>query len=201
MRIIDLTMPINEDIPVWAENRKPQFEQVASIEKGGWTQHDLHISTHHGTHVDAPWHCIQKGKRLGEISLDKLVGEGIVIDCRKYAEIPEDAIRNTNVRNRIVFFYTGHSLRPAGEYVKDWPVISDELAKTLVKNNVKCIGVDTLSPDNEPYNVHRILLEKEIPIIENLLNLDKLLRKKFQAIILPLKVDLDGAPCRVIAIL
>jgi len=201
MHIIDLTMLITEDMPVFTSSRKPRLRPTATIEKEGWNEHDLHISTHLGTHIDAPWHFIKDGKKLAGIPLDKLVGDAVVIDCRKYKEIPADAVQNANIRNKIVFFYTGQSLRPAGKYVKDWPVISDELAKVLVKNNVKCIGVDTLSPDNEPYNVHRILLEKEIPIIENLVNLNKLLSKKFQAIILPLKVDLDGAPCRVIAII
>lgn len=200
MQIIDLTMPITEDMPVFTGSRKPRLWPTATIEKDGWNEHHLEISTHIGTHIDAPWHFIKNGKRLDKIPLEKLVGGGVVIDCRKYKVVPRDAVKNKIVRNKIVFFYTGQSKKSKENYGKNAPVLSDELAKFLVKNRVKCIGVDAFSPDDKPYNVHRILLKEGIPIVENLVNLDKLINKKFQAIILPLKIDLDGAPCRVIAL-
>lgn len=200
MQIIDLTMPINKGMPVFSGSRTPGLQQIASIEKDGWNEHHLSVSTHVGTHIDAPWHFVKDGKKLDKVDLERLVGDGLVIDCRKYKEISKDAVKS-NVRNKIVFFYTGQSKKTKEEYGKNAPVVSDELAKLLVKGKVKCIGVDSFSPDGEPYNVHRILLSKDIPIVENLVNLDKLLNKKFQAIILPLKVDLDGAPCRVIGII
>lgn len=200
MKIIDLTIPLDKNVPLWDESERPDFLQVASIEKDGFNKHDLHISTHLGTHIDAPWHFLKNKSKLGGIRLENLVSDAIVIDCRKYKEIPVDAAKNANIKNKIVFFYTGHSKKTKPEYVKNWPVLSEYLAKFLVKNKVKAVGVDTLSPDNEPYNVHRILLDKEIPIIENLVNLDQLINKKFQAVILPLKLDLDGAPCRAIAL-
>ena len=193
-------MPINKDMPVFAGSRIPELHQTASIEKDGWTEHHISISTHIGTHIDAPWHFIKNGKTLDKVALDRLIGDGLVIDCRKYKEVPVEAVKNKNIRKKIVFFYTGQSKKTKEEYGKNAPVISEELAKLLVKSKVKCIGVDSFSPDEAPYNVHRILLSKDMPIVENLANLDELLNKKFQAIILPLKVDLDGAPCRAIAV-
>ena len=144
---------------------------------------------------------LKNRSKLGGIKFEKLISEGAVIDCRKYREITADAIKNADIKNKIVLFYTGHSKKSKSEYIKKWPVLSEDLARLLVKSSVKTVGVDTLSPDNEPYNVHRILLDKEIPIIENLVNLDQLIGKKFQAVILPLKLDLDGAPCRAIALI
>lgn len=68
MRIINLTMPITEDMPVWSPNRKPKLAETASIDKEGWNEHDLHISTHLGTHIDAPLHFVKNGKGLGKKS-------------------------------------------------------------------------------------------------------------------------------------
>jgi kynurenine formamidase len=43
------------------------------------------------------------------------------------------------------------------------------------------------------------LLGGEVLIIENLANLDKLTGKEFTVYALPIKLDIDGAPARVIA--
>jgi arylformamidase len=55
------------------------------------------------------------------------------------------------------------------------------------------------SPDHEPFNVHKILLSAGVLIIENLTNLDELSGKEFTVYALPVKLQIDGAPARVIA--
>jgi kynurenine formamidase len=62
------------------------------------------------------------------------------------------------------------------------------------------IGLDSPSPDREPYTVHRILLEKEILIVENLASLEALEAVMgFEVWALPTKYDADSAPVRVVA--
>jgi len=59
-------------------------------------------------------------------------------------------------------------------------------------------------PQNQKiaWPVHKILLSENIPIIEGLINLDKVLGKRFQFIALPLKISgVDGSPIRAIALL
>lgn len=51
----------------------------------GWAEEDLNISSHLGTHVDAPWHygstCEGKPSRtIDQISLEELYLDGIVLD-------------------------------------------------------------------------------------------------------------------------
>lgn len=56
-------------------------------------------------------------------------------------------------------------------------------------------------PDlDKPWVTHKILLENEILILENLTNLDQLINiKDFEVIALPTKLQADAAPLRVIA--
>jgi arylformamidase len=60
--------------------------------------------------------------------------------------------------------------------------------------------MDTGSFDNaEGFPVHKQLLGADILLIENLTNLEPLIGKQFKLYALPLKLERDGAPARVIA--
>ena len=72
----------------------------------------------------------------------------------------------------------------------------------LIDKKIKIVGLDPFTPDNEPFPVHKMLFKNEILIVENLINLDKLVNKRFQCFIFPLKIqNADGAHCRVVAII
>ena len=85
-----------------------------------------------------------------------------------------------------------------------FPGLSPDAAKWLVENrNIKSIGIDTPSIDygqSESFESHIILLEKNVPVFENLTNLGKLPLDGFEVIALPMKIEGGtGAPLRIIA--
>ncbi len=87
-----------------------------------------------------------------------------------------------------------------------FPGLSPQAAKWLVENrNIKAIGIDTASIDygqSEYFQSHVILLSKNIPIFENLMNLDKLPPKEFEIIALPMKIkNGSGGPLRIVALI
>ncbi|ESU20313.1 putative metal-dependent hydrolase [Flavobacterium enshiense DK69] len=87
-----------------------------------------------------------------------------------------------------------------------FPGLSPAAAKWLVENrNINAIGIDTPSIDygqSEYFESHVTLLSKNIPVFENLANLDKLPNKGFEIIALPMKIKGgSGAPLRIIAII
>ncbi len=199
MMLIDLTMDLDERTPIYPGDPKPEIIEAATIDKDGWNEKRLSFNSHFGTHIDAPFHMIEKGKKLTDFGMEKFIGEGIVIDVRGSKEINADL---TIVKtDDIVFFFTRHSENAYSDsYVSDWPVISETMAKELVRKGVKIIGTDTPSPDKSPFSVHKLLFKHDILIVENLVNLKQLAGKRFECIILPLKIrDADGAPCRVVA--
>jgi len=61
------------------------------------------------------------------------------------------------------------------------------------------VGLDMCSPDRPPFPVHKILLGGEILIIENLTNMEALEGKNFTIYAFPIKLQIDGAPVRVVA--
>lgn len=198
--IYDLSLPINEKTPVFPNDSKQEIRQVATVGKEGFNEKRVSFNTHFSTHIDFPSHMLKEGKTLSDFPIEKFVGEGVVLDARNkdIAEISLNYVK----KNDFVFFCTGHISKVySKDFFKDAPVLSEEFAQKLVKKQVSIIGLDSYTPDHEPYKVHKILLRKNILIIENLANLDKLVNKRFKCYVAPLKIEnSDGAPCRVIAI-
>jgi len=199
MNIIDLTLPINNKTPTFPGDSKPEIKQVATIRVDGWNEKRISIGSHFSTPVDAPFHMLEEGKKLDEYQIEKFIGEAMVIDVKNKSNPNLDAIK----KDDIVFFHTGHAKgMHSDNYSRQNPILSIETAQELIAKGIKIVGLDSFSPDNEPFEVHKLLLKSDILIVENLINLDKLIGVRFMCYILPLKItDADGAPCRVIGVL
>ncbi|MBI4210474.1 MAG: cyclase family protein [Candidatus Diapherotrites archaeon] len=203
MKIIDLTMPIDARTPVYPGDPRPRIWQKSMVGKDGFNTKGLEISSHFGTHVDAPFHILQGGKKLEDFPLSTFIGNAVVLDARKSNERKE-IIADTSKADGadFVLFCTGNSKNCHSEnYFGNSTSISLQTAKELVAKKVKIVGIDCLSPDNEPFATHRELLGNGVLILENLVNLEGLIGKKFECTIMPLRIaDADGAPCRVICL-
>ncbi|MBI2592645.1 MAG: cyclase family protein [Candidatus Colwellbacteria bacterium] len=199
MSLVDLSVIINEDTPVYPGDPKTKIEPAGILEKDGYEDHYVSVGTHVGTHIDAPSHMVLKGKTLDKISVDRFSGKGIYIQVDKKFELEE--IKKVDIKqDDIVLFHTGMSdvyYQPA--YYENYPVITEEIANYLVEKKIKMVGVDMCSVDHEPFPAHRVLLKNDIYIIENLTNLETLKGKEFTIYAFPLKLQIDGSPARVVA--
>lgn len=62
------------------------------------------------------------------------------------------------------------------------------------------IGMDMPKPDNYPFEIHKLLFNNDIFIIENLTNLDKLKGvDNFQVIAFPLRIKAEASVVRAVA--
>lgn len=200
MKYIDLSHPINEDMPLFPGDPQTKIENAGTIEKNGFEQNLVSICTHTGTHVDAPRHMIPGGKNLDQIPVSNLIGKGVYIKVNEHFDFVE--IEKADIREGdIVLFHIGMSDKyHAADYFDSYPVMSEEIANYLVLKRVKMVGVDACSVDSdESFPIHKIFLKNNILIIENLTNLGELAGKKFKVYALPLKLEVDGAPVRVVA--
>lgn len=98
-------------------------------------------------------------------------------------------------------FFTGASdFFKDEKYWHEYLVPDEATIKILIDKKVPLVGVDTGSFDNaEDFPVHKALLGADILLIENLTNLAPLAGKNFELYALPIKLEKDGAPARVIA--
>ncbi|MDH5199530.1 MAG: cyclase family protein [Candidatus Bathyarchaeota archaeon] len=210
-RIVDLTHVI-EPTSFDAERKfvvhiHDALEEVPGTVRpeGEWyVMSDVELMDHVGTHIEAPLHCLKDGMDLSQISLEKLIGDAVILDLR-------DVYSNSGVtleqlrkavddaggmrKNDIVFCMMGKT-----QY------FSTEAIRWLVDAGMKLMGVDStgveipqsVSHTNEN---HLALFRADIPLIERLANLDKLSKSRVKVYALPIPVvGLDAFPLRVIAI-
>jgi len=212
VKVIDLTLTISESIPSFPGSPKPQFINWSDIENDGYNLELLFLSSHTGTHLDAPYHFAKNGIKISEIPLDRLLGNGILIKLQKTVNTPitkSDIIlfekNNHKIPNHSsIFFYTGWQKNlKRNNYFTENPGLDLPSAKYLASKKTNLIGIDSPSIDlgkDDSFSVHNILSQNNILIVENLTNLNKIPTKKFDFTILPLKLkDATGSPVRAVA--
>ncbi|MFA6521485.1 MAG: cyclase family protein [Candidatus Gracilibacteria bacterium] len=202
MKYIDLTHTFTKKMPVYPGDPMPELVQTAFINEAGYNEFQIKSGMHVGTHMDSPLHMIAHGKRLSEYSADRFFGEGHLIDAREKDSIDVDLLEGHKIsKGDIVLIVTGFYKKfNSPDYYEKYPEITEGFALKLIELGVKIVGMDTPSPDRPPFKIHKMLLENEILIIENITNLEELLKHaQFGVVALPAKFDAEAAPVRVIA--
>ena len=212
MKIIDLTLTVSDKIPTFPGSPQPNFIPWENIKEDGYNLEVLFLSSHTGTHMDAPHHFLEKGAKIHEISLKKLVSEAALIQCRKNGgqsitktDIQKFEKNHGKIENfSSVIFYTDwqKNLQKKYYFTKN-PGLSVSAAKYLTSKKISLVGIDSPSIDlgkDPKFSVHQIFAKKGILIVENLANLDKIKSPTFHLVVLPLKLkNATGSPVRAIA--
>lgn len=212
MNPIDLTLTISKSIPSFPGSPKPQFIFWSNLKEDGYNLELLFLSSHTGTHLDAPFHFVKNGIKIDQIPLGRLMSQAILIKIKKSKNSPitkSDILqfekKNGKIPNRSsVFFFTGWQKNlKKNNYFTENPGLTLSAAKHLVQKKINLVGIDSPSIDlgqDGSFVVHHTLSKNNILIVENLANLDKILSKEFNFTILPLKLkDATGSPVRAVA--
>ncbi len=189
-RVIDLTHPLDENVPTW--NGSCGFKLEVKLDYPVRVQ-SLKSHAGVGTHIDAPTHFIKDSWSIADIPLENLIVPVCVLNLTHkmdadYFVSPQDILDFEKVHGRIadgklVLAHTGwdqfwdSSLRyrnPDRDGKMHFPGFSAETAAFLLKRNIVGLGIDTLSPDgshNEKFPVHELILGAKKYILENVANL------------------------------
>jgi arylformamidase len=212
-RVHDLTATFRTHMPVWPTSPLPVVEPLGVVARDGYSVERLNALTHSGTHMDAPYHFFESGKTVDQIAPTDLTGVGAVLDLRKEVNgnlIPLEAIERhwpKGFQPEIVLLETGwsHDRSATKKYLYDFPGIDPATAEWLVRKKIKGVGTDTLGIDpfaNSKFEAHKVLLGRDIWILEALDHLDTLREgTPYTIVAAPLKLEgASGAMSRVFAI-
>lgn len=207
MKIYDVTFPISAATPIYEGDPAVEIKTVHSIANGAPANvSQICCGVHTATHVDAPAHFVEGARRVHEIELEKLIGDCRVVELdASVVTIEPQHLENLDSAERILFKTRNSAFwnEPEKGFRTDFTYISPEAARVLAAKNIKLVGIDYLSVekfDSEDFATHRILLEKEIIIIEGL-DLRAVPAGVYELICLPLKYiggAGDGAPARTV---
>ena len=225
MQIIDLSHTIHDEIQIYPGDPEPSIRRGLTHEKDYCHVDVLTLGSHTGTHIDAPFHFLEDGKKIDELPVQRFVGDGVLVDVtgKSGRELIEpgdiEPYENAIAEGDFVILKTGRDKYFGTSKYYFHPYLSPEGARLLLKMGVSLVGIDAMNvdptyhdsqdsdpsaaalPDEEKYGypVHDILLGNDILIVENLCNLEKIKPVKGVYSFLPLKLkDSDGSPIRAV---
>src|SRR4029079_5524426 len=204
--IYDVSVPIANGMHVWPSDPPLKLTPQGHLSRDH--SHTIHVTTiemgsHTGTHIDAPFHFVEGGRKLDEIPLKDLVGPVSVIQVTGVPSITREHLKSLSWKNvDRVFFKTDNSEHwNDGVFFERFVYLEPEAAEFLVQRNLRVVGIDYLSIDpykSEKHPTHFVLLGRNVIIIEGL-NLSRVPPGRYQMVALPLNLQgADGAPTRVI---
>ena len=194
MKLIDVSVPLDTDLPTYPGNTPFALEAVKRIARGDSSNvSTLHLSAHAGTHVDAPRHFFDDGAGTEGLPLEMLIGRARVVEVTSRKGIAAEDLASTGPRPRTsgVLIKTANSrLWGSPEFHRDYVGVTESGAKHLVEHGIKVVGVDYLSVEcfKQPgAPAHHALLGAGVIVIEGL-NLRDVEPGVYEMICLPLRV-------------
>lgn len=204
--IYDVTVPISNSMPVWPGDPSVQLTAKSHVSRD--KTHTVRLTaiemgSHTGTHVDAPFHMIDGGKKLSDFPAERFVGPATVVEipaARSIGRAQLDQFQWTGIE-RVLLKTENSKHWQDGKFYEEFVYLEPDGAQFLADSGIRLVGIDYLSIDkykSESHPSHFVLLTKEIIIIEGL-NLNAVPAGNYTLFALPLNLkDSDGAPTRVI---
>jgi arylformamidase len=200
VRFYDLSLPITEQMIVYPGNPSPKIYRYASIPQNKTNESLICLGSHSGSHVDAKLHIQNGDSGSASLPLDSFFGKAKVFNLSTVElEIHREDLERYHVcRGDIILLKTKNSLRGYDTFRNDFVHLKLDAANYLVENGVKTLGFDYLSVkkfggDEE---VHRLLINN-LTLFEGL-NLSEVSEGEYLFLGLPLRINCDGSPARVI---
>lgn len=218
MKVVDLTHEISPCIRVFPGSPQPAFIRWSKFDTHGYDSEVMFLSTHTGTHMDAPCHFTLNGESIDQIDVNRfickdalllkieketneLITRRDIMDCGVNIEKNDSIIFNTGWEKH----YDKEENQKTEDYVMANPGLGEDASRFLVESKVNAVAIDSPSIDagiDHNFISHKILLSNNVLVIENLCNLEKLSSgQRFTFIVTPLKlVHATGSPIRAIGI-
>ncbi len=205
MKIHDISMIIDESTVTYPGDMKVTIHQVKNVAQDRWNLSGITLGAHTGTHIDTTLHIANDRESAAEIDLSRCYGECIVLDLQDVplgSEIQPSDFQKANQRlesfkDRIILLKTSNSSLGYREYRDDWVSLSLNAAEFLRNQQIKAVGIDSLTIGN--LQTHQALLFHEILIYEGL-DLHSILPGSYQFIGFPLKIATEGSFVRAVLI-
>ncbi|NLI60715.1 MAG: cyclase family protein [Clostridiales bacterium] len=172
MTIIDISMPITIDMPVYKnrDEKRPSIELVRDFTSGSVYESRLSIELHTGTHIDAPLHMIEGGEDITVYPIARSVSPCRVLDLTNIEDgiTKEDLVNKEIVAGEFVLLKTRNSWHD--EFNPDFIYLEESGAKYLVEKGIIGAGIDSLGIERSQadHGTHKSLLGNGIMILEGL---------------------------------
>ena len=216
-KLIDLTHVIDPDVAgrkfeVKTIGADEVNQNVVRLSNQWYIMHDISMVNHLATHIESPYHLYKDGLDLSTMPLETFCGAAVLLDLRgctpgspiSVEDVRAAAEKAGGIQNGdIVFCNLGFSDKYGTPEYSESPYFTNEAITWLAGSGMKMMGVDAGGveiPKSEEHVNHCALLSKNIPLIENVANLNHLPCERFTVYAFPYPMrTIDSFPLRVVA--
>ncbi|GGF21119.1 kynurenine formamidase [Halobacillus andaensis] len=202
MKLIDISMSLNAKTPPWPGDQSYSYKLTWGMEETGSVNvGQFQSSNHLGTHVDAPFHYDNDGSTIGELPIERFIGEALVVNMEGKSKIEASDLEPFQFEAVDKVLFRTLSWEDRSEFPGEYTVIAEDVAPFLNERGINLIGVDTPSVDPETSKelpAHQSLNQEDILILEGL-ELSHVAPGVYELMAFPLKMDeADGSPVRAV---
>lgn len=200
-RIRDISQTLRPGLPVWPGDTAFAFERSWRMEDGSPVNVGrMTMSTHSGTHGDAPLHYAAGAPDIASVALEPYLGECLVVDARHARGVVEVADLPALAGASRVLLRTFEAF-PHERWDSGFTAIAPDTIRWLAAQGVRLIGTDAPSVDpqeSKTMDAHRAVLAADMRILEGLV-LDDVPPGRYELIALPLRIaGGDAGLCRAV---
>lgn len=202
MDLIDISQPLREGMPVWPGDTEFNFTlNWTKAQSGSVNVGSITMSAHTGTHIDAPFHFDNNGKKVLDLDINLYVGKVRVIEVSGTERIDRGALAPFDLEGVSRVLIKTNSWKNTSVFPETITFIQPNGAAYLAEKGIRLIGLDVPSVDpidSKELPAHHSLLKHGIHILEGAV-LNEVAAGDYELIALPLALkDADGSPVRAV---
>jgi arylformamidase len=207
MKVYDISLTLRQRMPVYPGEPAPLLEATKDMARGDlYNISRLTITTHTGTHIDAPLHFLPGAASIDQLPVEALVGPALVVEMAVAQEITAADLEVAAIppgTERLLFKTRNSRLLDDADFHRDFVYLTLDAARWLVERGVGLVAIDYLSVeqmDAQPNIVHETLLRAGVVIVEGV-DLRRVAPGPYFLACLPLKIEgADGSPVRAVLV-
>ncbi|WP_026676697.1 arylformamidase [Fictibacillus gelatini] len=202
MKLYDISQPLRSSTPGWPGDTPYQYELTWTKEQSGSVNvGKIMMSTHLGTHIDAPFHFTNEGEKVIDLDPGLFVGKALIVDMTGKESIGASDMENIDLNGIPRLLFKTGSWCDRSTFPEAITPLRADLAPYLAEKGVRLIGVDVPSVDpldSKELSAHHSLHKSGISILEGII-LDHIDEGVYELIALPLPLEgADGSPVRAV---
>ncbi|PLS06700.1 arylformamidase [Neobacillus cucumis] len=199
---MDISQRLDEKVAVWPGDTPFSYKRTWNKEESGSVNvGQIIMSTHTGTHIDAPFHFDDDGKKVVDLDVNLYIGRSRVIHLPNKSSIGVKELSDFELTGITRLLIRTDAWIDRRYFPAVIPSIEPELASYLSKFGVRLIGLDLPSVDpidSKELSAHHELANHGIHILEGLV-LDNIHPGDYELAALPLSLaEADGSPVRAV---
>ncbi len=219
VKLIDLTHSIDPShvqrkFSVETIGAETVNHNVIRKDKQWYIMSNIAMVSHIGTHIEVPYHLFPNGYDLSNMPIDTYYGNGVLLNFSEIQQRIEISVEQVKIaadkvggirQGDIVLCNLGYANRYGQKSYSESPYFSTNAIKWLIDSGMKMMGVDAGGielPLSEEHVNHAALFANNIPLIENVANLNLLPPNGFHVSAFPYPIHgVEAFPVRVVALL